>query len=379
MCSSCTNHVRCTCHNYGHLSRTCLTHRRPTKIFHRKSPDASVVAPSTHLGIDISSSLSLHSTPLHSSSPPPLSPATAVEHSDHLIPMANNPVDPHTLVLHGFMICHRSQEEDMPQCVYAFLSTSVRRINEDVAITVVAPEVDPLDFPLAANAIRNFIINNLRLLVIDICPSGLGAATITFASCRDRQVAMGALHHLDPYWLSFVPHDTGSNLCHLTLNCSCWLVLVNFPLDCANDHCIAIALNSFCNLIQWHESSNKARYIVLVKLHSSARIPHSVVVTVGDEPFARCCVFVVYLLTEAQLQQPIDIDPLPPHGRSPHPMPSPPLCWLGLGTSHPPHRDRGNEQEGSSSCVHGHIAHLVSDAHLSRQTMNPPANQVVSG
>jgi hypothetical protein len=212
----------------------------------------------------------------------------AAEHSARLVTMANNLIDPHALMPHGFVICNRSHEEDTPQPVYAFLGTSIQRVNEDVAIAVLAPEVDPMDFPQAANAIRNFIINNLHSRVIDICPTGLGAAIVTFASCHDRQVAMGAQHRMEPYWLSFEPHDAGANLHRLTLDRTCWLMLVNFPLDCANEHCIAAALNSFCKLMHWHESSNKARQIILVKLHSSTRIPHSVVVRVGDEPFARC-------------------------------------------------------------------------------------------
>jgi hypothetical protein len=119
---------------------------------------------------------------------------------------------------------------------------------------------------------------------------------------------------MEPYWLSFVLHDTDSNICHLALDRSCWLMLLNFPLDYTNEHCIAAALNSFCNLLHWHESSNNARRIILVKLHSFPRIPHSVFVTMGDEPFARCWAVVVYLLTKAQMQQPIDTDSLPPHG-----------------------------------------------------------------
>jgi hypothetical protein len=63
---------------------------------------------------------------------------------------------------------------------------------------VLAPEVNPMDFPQAANAICNFIINILCLWVIDICPSSLGAANVTFASCRDRQVAMGVPHRMEP-------------------------------------------------------------------------------------------------------------------------------------------------------------------------------------
>jgi hypothetical protein len=229
---SCTNQVWCkTCHNYGHVSRTCLTHRRPTKIFCRKSPAASVAVPFMHHDFDNSSTLPPNPTPSLSSPSPPLSPATVVEHAARLLTMTNNPIDPHALVPHGFVICNRSQEEDTRECVYAFLGTSVRCINEDIAIAVLSPEVDPMDFPQAANAIPNFIVNNRCLRVIDICPSDLGAATVTFASCRDRQVAMGAPHCMEPYWLSFMPHDAGANLCHLTLDRSCWQMLVNFPLD----------------------------------------------------------------------------------------------------------------------------------------------------
>jgi hypothetical protein len=49
----------------------------------------------------------------------------AAKHSALLLTMANNHVDPHALVPLGFVICNRSQEEDTPQCVYAFLGTSV--------------------------------------------------------------------------------------------------------------------------------------------------------------------------------------------------------------------------------------------------------------
>jgi hypothetical protein len=99
---------------------------------------------------------------------------------------------------------------------------------------------------------------------------------------------------------------------------------------------------------------------------------------VGDEPFARCWVVAVYLQNESQMQQPIDTDPLSPHGCTPHPMPSPPLRWLGLGSPPPPCRDRGNDQEGSGSCVHGHLAHSVPVAPLSRQDMNFLVNHVVT-
>jgi hypothetical protein len=43
-------------------------------------------------------------------------------------------------------------------------------------------------------------------------------------------------------------------------------MLVNFPLDCLSVHWIASAVSSFSKLIHWHQSSNLARQIVLVRL-----------------------------------------------------------------------------------------------------------------
>jgi hypothetical protein len=155
-----------------------------------------------------------------------------------------------------------------------------------------------VDYPHVSNAIYSFLVNSLRVRVVSLCPSALGAATVTFASCLDRQTAMGGPHRMEPYWLSFVPHDAGSNLRHLPLDRTCWLMLVNFPLECLSAQCIATAIRSFGNLLHWHESSNKARQIILVNLHCSACIPFSIVVAVGDEPYVRCWSVACYLLTE---------------------------------------------------------------------------------
>jgi hypothetical protein len=106
-----------------------------------------------------------------------------------------------------------------------------------------------VDYPHVSNAIYSFLVNSLRVRVVSLCPSALGAATVTFASCLDRQTAMGGPHRMEPYWLSFVPHDAGSNLRHLPLDRTCWLMLVNFPLECLSAQCIATAISSFGNLL----------------------------------------------------------------------------------------------------------------------------------
>jgi hypothetical protein len=343
----CNNQIRCkSCHNYGHISRLCLSLQQK-KYYHQKSPsvpEATLPSGSRSPGFKDACCTPSHQTPLS-----PHSPSTTAEHAAALAGMLNNPVDPNPLLSWGFVICNRSQEEGTPQRVYAFLGTSVSRINENVAIVVLDPTVDPVDYPHVANAIYGFLVNYLCLRGISISPSGLGAALVSFASALDRQTAMGPPHHVEPYWFSFIPHDSGPNLRHLPLDRTCWLMLINFPIDCLNEDSLATAVSSFANLIQWHRSSNLARQLVLVNIHSSARIPFSIVVTVGDEPYARCWSVAVFLLTETHMQLPIGTDALPPVGTSPHSLPLVPHRWMGNGTPPFPRRGLVHEHEGTGS------------------------------
>jgi hypothetical protein len=129
--------------------------------------------------------------------------------------------------------------------VCAFLGTSARRINENVVIAVLEPAVDLVDYPHVSNAIYGFLVNSLHLRGVTISPSGIGAALVSFASALHRQTAMGALFRMEPYWLRFIPQDIGPNLCHQPLDRSCWLMLMNFPIDCLNEDSLAIAVSSF--------------------------------------------------------------------------------------------------------------------------------------
>jgi hypothetical protein len=89
--------------------------------------------------------------------------------------------------------------------VYAFLSTSVRRIHENVAIAVLDPEVAPVDYPHVTKAIYDFLVNTLWLRGVSVAPSGL--VVVSFASAPDCQSAMGFPHRMESYWLSFISHE----------------------------------------------------------------------------------------------------------------------------------------------------------------------------
>jgi hypothetical protein len=109
-------------------------------------------------------------------------------------------------------------------------------------------------------------------------------------------------------------------------------MLVILPIDGLNEDSIATVVSSFPNLFWWHRSSNLAHQLILVNLPSSAQIPFSIVVTIGDEPYARYWSVAVFLLTETNMQLPIDTDALPPTGTSPHSIPMVPHHWLGTSS-----------------------------------------------
>jgi hypothetical protein len=214
----------------------------------------------------------------------PPSPSTTAERAAALAPMVNIPVNPDHLVPWGFAIYRRSQEGDT---------------HENVDIALLDPEVDLVDYRQVAEAILDFLSNSLHLCGVTIQRSGMGAVVVTFASSLDRQTTLGASHHMEPYWHTFVPHDVGPNLRHLLMDRACWLMLVNFPLDGINEHCIASAISSFGNLVHWDQSRTLARQIILVRVRSSARIPFSIVVAARDEPYAPCWSVACYVLTES--------------------------------------------------------------------------------
>jgi hypothetical protein len=118
--ATCSSPIQCkSCFNYGHISHNCLTHGWK-KNYRPKSPAFSVLS-SASVGKSPSGAeqaghkrASLGDYISSSSSPPPISLATAEKHTAALAAMANNPVDPNPLVPRGFVVCHSSEEEDTP-------------------------------------------------------------------------------------------------------------------------------------------------------------------------------------------------------------------------------------------------------------------------
>uniref|UniRef100_A0A0A8ZJQ2 DUF7597 domain-containing protein n=1 Tax=Arundo donax TaxID=35708 RepID=A0A0A8ZJQ2_ARUDO len=118
-----------------------------------------------------------------------------------------------------------------------------------VAIAVLDPAVDPVDYPHISNAIYGFVVNSLCLRVSEMSPSALGATTVTFGSCLEHEIAMSKVHRMGEYRLSFIKHDEGRNLRHLALDLIVWLMLVNFPLDCLDATSLAASIGSFAILL----------------------------------------------------------------------------------------------------------------------------------
>jgi hypothetical protein len=87
-------------------------------------------------------------------------------------------------------------------------------------------------------------------------------------------------------------------------------------------------------------------------VHSSIHIPFSIVVAAGDELYAPCWSVACYVLNETQLPLPIDPEPVPGNGRTPHPLPASPLRWMGTGPSVSAWQSQGNERVDSRGHLH---------------------------
>uniref|UniRef100_A0A0A9HKX3 Uncharacterized protein n=1 Tax=Arundo donax TaxID=35708 RepID=A0A0A9HKX3_ARUDO len=137
------------------------------------------------------------------------------------------------------------------------------------------------------------------------------------------------------------------------------LCLLNFPLDCLDEDCLARSISTFATFLEWHSTTNKARPIIHVILNSIAKVRFSIVVGVGDGPCTCCWSVACYILHE-EIMALLDEDPLPPHGCTLHTPPSPPPRWLGKSHFHypqPPARcSRDWDGEGEGSCINDHVA-----------------------
>jgi hypothetical protein len=100
-------------------------------------------------------------------------------------------------------------------------------------------------------------------------------------------------------------------------------MLLDFPLDCWNMDHIKGAIKDFGVLVAWdEEASSYAAIIIKVRVVSLDKIPHSCVVSDGDNFQAESWSVPIYILSQNLVGNlPVHEDIPPEDGSTPHPLP----------------------------------------------------------
>jgi hypothetical protein len=241
--------------------------------------------------------------------------------------MANFPVDPSPFIPGQYEIV---EVANRPQLCRYHLARPVTAKNEDVAIATIVPSF-PAHQPFATTRffLRSLIEDELgfSLGISQRCPIGSAYVRLSSPSDRDWLVNNSPLQ-FQGREVSFVEHNKGLNHRVFTYNRECWLLLLAFPSDMWTDEHIRGAVKDFGAFISWDkEVSTYGALVVKVRVVDLHHIPHSCVVSSGNEWAAESWSVPIFILSQKLLGGlPADEDIPPADGSTPHPMPQAPFA-----------------------------------------------------
>ncbi|KAM0862699.1 hypothetical protein ACQ4PT_045097 [Festuca glaucescens] len=237
--------------------------------------------------------------------------------------MANYPCDPYALLPPGMDILPPG-----PLCAkrgYVVVGGDLPMICDDWTIAVLALEAAAYEFNASVALIEHFLEGKgWGVKISSRC--GMGAALIQFNSAAERDAAINtSSHFIGDTVLRFLPQNKGINHRNAVFTHECWLMLVNYPLECWDVDTVVRTMAPFGRFVVWNkDGSNKARILVKIRPFNIDTLPLGIVVLrnnndLGNGDSWSCP---TYILSRTLLgEQGADEDPLPPHDVSPHPMP----------------------------------------------------------
>jgi hypothetical protein len=237
--------------------------------------------------------------------------------------MANFPMDPSPFIPGHFEILevpHRPQ-----QCRY-HVATPASAKHEDLAIATITPGPPANQLFTATRLFLTAFIEEELRFTLDItqrCP--LGSAYVRVGSISDRDwLVSNSPHQFQGREISFVEHNRGLNHRSFSYNRECWIVLLAFPSDYWEDEHIRGAVKDFGALISWDkEISSYGALVAKIRVVDLHHIPHSCVISTGNECAAESWSVPVFILSQKLLGAlPADEDQPPADGSTPHPMPN---------------------------------------------------------
>lgn len=253
--------------------------------------------------------------------------------------MANFPVDPRPHIPSGFNLVHVDYLGP-PERPRVFLGALTEKSFENVAIATFIPRVDNRDFNLIAGDLRRVMQHRYRIPDIEVQPSAIGDAFVSFSSSLERQRFVNSPPiNIGDYHVHFERHDEVANATSVDIDREVWLMLLCYPLDCRSFGAVAKSIGSFALLQHIHEPDVPARVIVKAVVHDHCRIPPHVVVSTGCGRATKSWTVPIYVLSSQDLVIPPDEAPVPPHGL-PHPIPPPAPRWLGPAPWHHAEHDQ---------------------------------------
>jgi hypothetical protein len=193
--------------------------------------------------------------------------------------------------------------------------------------------------------LRLFIEEELgfSLAMSQRCPIGSAYIRVTSPSDRDWLVSNNP-HAFLGRSILFVEHNKGINHIAFTYNRECWLMLLAFPSDYWDDEHIRGAVKDFGALISWDkELSNYGALIVKVRVVDLNLIPHSCVISSGNEWSVESWSVPIFILSQRLLGTPLADEELPPEdGSTPHPLPN---FIAAANNMHPPHEAQAPDHD----------------------------------
>ncbi|RLN04023.1 hypothetical protein C2845_PM13G18110 [Panicum miliaceum] len=195
------------------------------------------------------------------------------------------------------------------------VATRPRRRNEDLAIFTIEPFSGNLvSFQNIREVVHEFIVDHLRIEIVDIQPCHLGQAYVRFSFFHDcDNLIRNSPHVFDDVSISFVKHNRGKNWRSVQFNRECWLMLMGFPVDYWEREYIDNAICTLGKVLSWEQDMTKlSRLIVKARVLDLESMPQFIILSDAEGFHGESWTIQCEVLSDELLGgQPQDEDPLP--------------------------------------------------------------------
>ena len=138
-----------------------------------------------------------------------------------------------------------------------------------------------MSFHNIREVLHEFLVDHLRVDIVDIQPCHLGQAYVRFTFLHDcDNLISNSPHAFGDVNISFVKHNRGRNWRSVHFNRECWLMLLGFPVDYWEQEFLDSAICTFGKVISWEKDMSKlARLIVKARVLDLESVPQFIILS----------------------------------------------------------------------------------------------------